>query len=174
MIQIKQSRLLATILGFAGIVIYPMLLVSCKAPEIITERIVTDTTIIREVPKIVTIPGQSAQSPSVNLDSLVRVIQSGISPQVINRTLHYTDPETNMRVGLLLDELGNLSALCETQDQTIQLLEREIERIRSDTKTTTIIHHPSFWEKLKTSIPITIITILLIAVAYIFLRLHRF
>lgn len=150
------------------------LLSGCKAPQVTTERIVRDSTIIREVPRIVTIPGERVQSKPINLDSLVTVIQSGISPQVINRTLHYTDPETNMRVGLLLDELGNLSALCETQEKTIEVLEREIERIRSEQVTTTIIEKPNFWQKLKTSIPFTIITILLLFVAYVFLRLHRF
>jgi hypothetical protein len=150
------------------------MLSGCKAPQVITERIVTDSTIIREIPRIVTIPGKVAQSPGVNLDSLVKVIQSGISPQVINRTLHYTDPTTNMQVGLLLDELGNLSALCKTQEELIEAKDREIERVRSERITETVIVEPGFWQKLKTSIPYTIITILLLFVAYVFLRLHPF
>lgn len=149
-----------------------LLLISCKAPQVITERIVTDTTIIREVPKVITIPGETAKSPSINLDSLVSVIQSGVSHQTINRTLHYTDPETNMRVGLLLDELGNLSALCESQEKTIELMEREIERIRSEKVKETVIIEPTFWQKLKTSIPYTIITIMILLLAFVLIKLQ--
>jgi hypothetical protein len=151
----------------------PLLLIlaaSCKSPQILTETIRTDSTIIREIPKIITIPGQSAQSPGVNLDSLVKVIQSGISPQVINRTLTYTDPETNMRVGLLLDELGNLSALCESQEHTITLLEKEIERIRTTTTNTTITKKPSLWQTLYQNIQFILI---ILGIAVIFFVVRR-
>jgi len=125
------------------------LLIGCKAPQVVTERTFSDTTIIRETTKIVTVPGQSAQSPKVNLDSLVNLIKSGVKPEVINRSLYYTDPETKIRVGLILDQMGNLSALCETQEQTIQVMQREIDRYRKEQTTTTITKQPNFWQRTK-------------------------
>jgi len=155
------------------IILLMIILGSCKAPEVLTERIFSDTTIIRETTKIVTIPGQTAQSPKVNLDSLVNLLKSGVKPEIINKSLYYTDPETNMRIGLILDQMGNLSALCETQEQTIELMEREIERLRIEQTTTTITKKPSFLETLSTSFKTLlylIIAIIAIATIYRFTR----
>ena len=96
-----------------------IVLVSCKPTQHITERIYSDTTIIKETERIVTIPGQTVQSPGINIDSLYSKFRSGIKPEIINSNLYTHDPETNLRVGLLIDQLGNLTALCETQDQMI-------------------------------------------------------
>jgi hypothetical protein len=145
-------------------------MVSCRSPQILTETITRDSTIIREIPRIITIPAESAKSPSINLDSLVRLIQSGVKTEVINRTLIQTDPQTNLRVGLILDELGNLSALCESQERTIELLEKEIERFRFQSTQTTIIEKPSFWKRIYSTISLLAIIILILLIAYILIR----
>jgi uncharacterized small protein (DUF1192 family) len=120
---------------------------SCNPAKVVTEREYRDTTIIRELTKIVKVPGQTIQAPSINIDSISRLINAGVKPQVINRTLTYTDPETNNRIGLILDELGNLSALCEIQDKQIELLEREIERIKSEKVVKTITKTDPPWKR---------------------------
>ena len=130
------------------LIIALLILSSCNPAKVVTKTEYRDTTIIRELTKIVKVPGQTIQSPSINIDSLVRLVNAGVRPKVINRTLTYQDPETNNRIGLILDELGNLSALCEVQDKQIELLEREIERIKSEKVTKTITKKVSIWNKL--------------------------
>lgn len=134
---------------------------SCSSPQILTERIVTDTTIIREIPRIIQVPGASIQSPSINLDSLVQLIQSGISHETISQTLIREDPETKLRVGIMLDALGNLTAVCEQQERTIEILEKQIERLRTEKITNTVIEKPGFWKSLFQSMQFPIIIILL-------------
>lgn len=131
------------------IIIALISLISCKPQQILTERIVQDTTIIREVPKIIEVPGASIQSPSINIDSLVNLLKSDMPIQTINQTLIREDPETKLRVGLLIDELGNLTALCEQQDRFIEVQEKEIERLKKIIETNTIIKERSWWDRLK-------------------------
>lgn len=142
----------------------------CKAPQVITDTVVKDSVIVREVPKYIDIPGQTISSPSVNLDSLVKVIQSGVKAETINRTLTYTDPDTQLQVGLLIDQIGNITAVCEQQEQTIQVLQREIERYRTESTSTETIREPSFWEKLKGSLEIIVITIIITVVIMVIIR----
>lgn len=124
-------------------------LISCRPQQIFTERTVHDTTIIREVPRIIEVPGAIIQSPSINIDSLVNLLKADIPVHTINETLIREDPETKLRVGLLIDELGNLTALCEQQDRLIEIQQQEIERLRQIIEKTTIIEKPSWWERLK-------------------------
>ena len=142
----------------------------CKAPQVIQDTIIKDSVIVREIPKYIEIPGKTIYSPSVNLDSLVKVIQSGVKSETINRTLTYTDPDTQLQVGLLIDQLGNISAICEQQEQTITLLEREIERLRTETGNKTTIQEPSFWERLENTITIVVFTIIAVAVFFLFFK----
>lgn len=136
----------------------------CKSPQVITDTVVKDSVIVREVPKYIEIPGQTISSPSVNLDSLVKMIQSGVKSETINRTLTYTDPDTQLQVGLLIDQIGNITAVCEQQEQRIQFLLREIERYRQESTNTETIREPSFWEKLKGSLEIIVITVVIMAI----------
>jgi hypothetical protein len=124
-------------------------LISCKPQKITVERITTDTTIIREVPKIIEVPGAVIQSPSINIDSLVQLIKSDMPVQKINQTLIREDPETKLRVGLLIDELGNLTALCEQQDRLIEIQSQEITRLKKIIETHTITVKPTWWDQLK-------------------------
>ena len=132
-----------------ALIIILLSLFSCKPSQTITEREYYDTTIIREVTKIVEIPGETIRTPSVNLDSLVAVIKSGVKPEIVNRTLSYTDPETKASIGLLLDEMGNISALCETYKKQIQYLEREVERVQTERVEETVIKDVTFWKQIR-------------------------
>jgi hypothetical protein len=136
----------------------------CTAPQVITDTVVKDSVIVREVPRIVEIPGQTIYSPSVNLDSLVKVIQSGVKSEVINKTLTYTDPDTQLQVGLILDQMGNLFAVCEQQEQTIKIMEREIERLRTINTTKETIIKPTFWQQAKDYLMIIIVVVIVIVV----------
>ena len=133
------------ILGFIALSI----LSSCKPTQIIKETIYSDTTIIKEVPRIIHVPGAAINSPSINIDSLANLIKAGMPISEINRTLVREDPETKLRVGLLIDQLGNLTALCEQQDRTIQILEKEIHRLTTSHTTDVIIDKPSIFKQIK-------------------------
>jgi hypothetical protein len=122
---------------------------SCKSPQVVTERFYHDTTIIKQIPRIITLPSTSIQSQTVNMDSLIQLIKAEIPIQTINNTLYRTDPETGLRIGLLLDELGNITALCEQQERTIEILEKEIHRLTTSVETNTVIHQPSIFQSLK-------------------------
>ena len=129
------------------IITLSLLLFSCKPTQVI-ERETSDTTIIKEVVKLVHIPAERIESPSVNLDSLVAVIKSGVNPEIINRTLNYTDPETKSKVGLILDQMGNLTALCEVQERQIELLEKEVTRLRQS-KQVVVVEDVTFWKQVR-------------------------
>lgn len=140
-----------------------ILLASCKSPQVTTNTITKDSVIVREIPRIIEIPGQTIQSPAINIDSLVQLIQSGVKSETITNTLSYRDPETELRVGLLIDRLGNISAICEQQEQTIRLLEKEIERLRTVETSTEIKTEPTFWEQIKHYLLIAIVILGIIA-----------
>jgi hypothetical protein len=141
---------------------------SCKSNQLVTERIYSDTTIIKETERIVTIEGQTIQSPSINLDSLVAKVRAGIPVSEINRTLYTQDPETKKRVGLLIDQLGNLTALCETQDQMISVMDKEIQRLQKES--VTVVEKPTFWDKVGYGLIGMALGMVLSFVATIFLR----
>lgn len=148
-----------------------LLLASCRAPQVITETEVRDSVIVREVPKYIEIPGQTIYSPAVNLDSLVRVIQSGVKSETINRTLTYTDPDTQLQVGLLIDQLGNITAVCEQQEQTIKVLEREIERYRQEVTRVETQKPRGFWSGLTDYLFIPVVIGLIIIIILVRFRI---
>jgi hypothetical protein len=143
------SRLTSLVL----VLVSCLLALSCKPNQSITHtRIERDTTIIREIPRIIHVPGATVQTQSINIDSLVSLIRAGVDTKVIQNTLIREDPETRLRVGILIDELGNLTALCEQQDRLIQSQDTEITRLREIIDTTVTVRKPSRWEKLQTAI----------------------
>ncbi len=129
-----------------------LLITACKSPQAVTDRVSRDSTIIREVPVIVEVPGAIVRAPSINIDSLAALIKAGIKPEVINNTLINEDPETKLRVGILIDELGNLTALCEQQDRMIETLSQQVEHWRERYESTTVYVEPSFWDRIRTFI----------------------
>jgi len=144
------------------------ILYNCKSKGVITERITSDTTIIREIPKIVQVPGDTIYSNPINIDSIITMIQSGIPTNVIEKYTIQEDPETKNRVGILIDELGNLTALCEIQDQEIEYLQKEIERYKSEM--ITITKPPTFLERIKGAWDLLVVTLFLVLVFMVLLK----
>lgn len=126
-----------------------LLMASCRPQKITVDRIVKDTTIVREVVKVVEVPGAVVQSPSINIDSLAILLKAKVPINTINQTLIREDPETKLRVGILIDELGNLTALCEQQDRLINVQTEEITRLKKIIETNTITIKPTWWDQLK-------------------------
>ena len=109
--------------------IFLFALAGCGAPKILShEKTVRDSVVYREVEKQVLVPAFTGSSHSINIDSLSRLLRSGVNKEVIERTLIREDLETKMRVGILIDSLGNMSAVCEGQSRLISVMieEREI------------------------------------------------
>jgi len=124
-------------------------LVGCASPEILSrERTVRDSVIFREVEKEVLIPAFKAQSNSINIDSLAKLLRSGASREVIERTLVREDPETRIKVGILIDSLGNLMAVCEAQDRMIKILIEEREILRTDFERIVLREKENIFEEL--------------------------
>jgi hypothetical protein len=60
------------------------------------------------------------------------LLKSGVSKEIIERTLIREDPETKLKVGILIDSLGNMSAVCEGQEQLISVMIEEREVFRKE------------------------------------------
>jgi len=147
-----------------------LLITACKSLQAVTDRISRDSTIIREVPVIVEVPGAIVRAPSINIDSLAALIKAGIKPEVINNTLINEDPETKLRVGILIDELGNLTALCEQQDRMIETLSQQVEHWRERYESTTVYVEPSFWDRVRTFINNFGLILVIALILILFLR----
>lgn len=146
-----------------------MLLSGCKSTQPVTTVQHTDSVIIREVPKFINVSGDTLISQSINIDSLAAMLRAGVPPSVIERLTIREDPETRNRVGILIDELGNLTALCEIQDKQIEYLQKEIERISTTNTTTTITEKPGFFQRIKDSMDLLIYTALtLLLILFLF------
>ena len=128
---------------------------SCKSVKETTEQFTShkDSVYIIEKPVLVNVPGSTVTTQSINIDSLAALLRSGVSPQVISNTLIKEDPETGLKIGILIDQLGNLSAVCEQQDRMIQMMQLEINRLTeiTNSKVTTITEPVSFWKKIGTA-----------------------
>lgn len=149
-----------------GFIIY--LTFGCKAPQSTTERFYSDTTIIQEKIKLVAVPGVSIKSNPINLDSLVAMIKAGIPPSVIKQiTIRETDGN---KVGILMDQFGNLTALCETKEQMIELMQKEITRLIQEKETTIIVKKRNFFQRVKDSLDLLVYTTLIILVVLFILK----
>lgn len=112
-----------------------LILASCKGVETISsERTVRDSVVLREVEKEVLIPGYKLEGVKFNVDSLAAVLKSGTPREVVEKTLIREDPETKARVKILIDELGNLTAVCEQQERIIEVLVQEREIYKTETE----------------------------------------
>ena len=109
-----------------------LLIFSCAPKRTITgtDRILRDSTIIREIPVLVEVPGATVVTPSVNIRQLDSLLRAGVPAQVITERLIREDPETRLKVGILIDQMGNLTAVCEQQERMIEILNREVEYYR--------------------------------------------
>jgi len=142
---------------------------SQKTIPIQTERFYSDTTIIRETQVPVIIPGKTVEAEKINLDSLLLVLRAGTKPQI--REIIKTDPESGQQIRLLIDSFGNLSAYCETQEQVIQVLQREIERLQTTMTNTVTEKKKGFFEKVKDKLgEIALILVLVIAILVLLIK----
>jgi hypothetical protein len=147
-----------------------ILLIGCKAPQVTTERFYSDTTIITEKLKLVEVPGVSLKSNAINIDSLVAKLKAGIPPSVIERETIYQDPKTGDRVGILIDQFGNLTALCEIQEQMIQVLEKEVLRLIKENEVKTVLVKPNFFQRIKASIDLIVYTTLILLAGLLIMK----
>lgn len=146
--------------------LFALILIGCKATQPSSvERFYSDTTIIKEIPRLVKVPGDTLISQSINIDSLAALLRAGVPPSVIEKLTIREDPVTRNRVGILIDELGNLTALCEIQNQQLTLMDREITRLTQDIQKTTVIEKPGFFQRIKSSLDLLVYTALLILAA---------
>jgi hypothetical protein len=154
-----------------GIAIAAFLTPGCapKTIPISTERIYSDTTIIRETQVPVFIPGKTVEVKNLNLDSLLQVAKSSRWNSNGTQTITRVDPKTGQTLQLIIDHLGNLTAICETQDQTIQILKREVDRLRSEITNTTVKEKKRFLEKVKNSLGQIALVLVCIIVALFFI-----
>lgn len=143
---------------------------ACKAPQATTERFYSDTTIIKETVKVVEVPGVSIKSNPINIDSLISRLKAGIPPSVITKETIYHDSVTGAQVGILIDQFGNLTALCETQEQMIEMMEREITNLKSEISTTTRIVKPNFFQRIKASIDLIVYTALILLIVLLVIK----
>lgn len=97
----------------------------------VTTRV--DSVYIIEKPVLVEVPGGKVEA-TINYDSLRALWTPGTVKEIITRT----DTTGNARLRILINELGHITALCEAQDQTIEYMQKEINRLSSEQRTVTI------------------------------------
>lgn len=135
-----------------------------KTLEQITTSSKTDSTWVEK--KQVPVPVKGGQTPTVNMDSLKRVLQEymqlmavrnpeGIDnnivpPEIINKI--YTIPDTSGRYELQywINASGELMAKCQAKDTTIMALVDQVNRLVRENKNTTstkIIYKTPGWVK---------------------------
>ena len=143
---------------------------SCKPTQMTSERYYSDTTIIKEIPRIIEVPGDTLISYSINIDSLAALLRAGVPPHVIEKLTIREDPVTKNRVGILIDELGNLTALCEIQNQQIEYLEKEITRLTAESSKIVITEKTGFFARIGDAVNLIMILLLVILVVGFFVK----
>jgi hypothetical protein len=139
-----------------------------KTIPISTERFYSDTTIIRETQVPVFIPGKTVEVRNLSLDSMIQILKTNTGK---TQTITRTDPKTGQTLKLIVDQLGNLSAICETQDQTIQILKREVDRLKTEIKNTVVEVQESWHQKLISQLgDLSLILILILILLFIIFR----
>lgn len=126
------------ILSFIIVGLMLLGLVGCKSTKPINQvhTTIKDSTIINYKNIEVPVPGQKTDA-SVNIDSLMAMVRAGQKPNINQQVV---SPDGKMNLKYWTDELGKLQIRCETQDYVLNVLAAEIERIRSENKTETVIH----------------------------------
>lgn len=151
-----------------------VLFASCASPKIVShERSVRDTVIYRTVEKEIQVPAFTAVSNGINIDSLAQLLKSGASREVIQRTLIREDPETRTRVGILIDSLGNLMAVCEQQERMIKVMLEEREILRTDFERIILREKQNAFEKLWGTLKALGIIVLIVIVAGVAVKFLR-
>lgn len=148
-----------------------LILSGCKGVETISsERTIRDSLVITEVEQQVLIPGYSLEGVKFNYDSIAALLKSGVPKEVIEKTLIREDPETKLKVSILIDELGNLTAVCEQQEKIIEVMVQQMELYRIETERIIQQEQQGFFQWLQSFVKHTLLIIGLIALILIFLK----
>jgi hypothetical protein len=155
-------------------ILMTFMLSSCKTQQIKSDvSYIRDSVVVRVVEKEVLIPKQVLSSASINVDSLMRLLQAGVSPKIIERTLVQYDEETGLRASLLIDALGNITAVCEQQEQYIKFLLEQVDHYRTEKQTTVIVEKPTFLSRMLAALKLSGIWILIAIVFVIAYLLYK-
>ena len=160
----RITYIIAFVLGFT----------SCSSQKVLkSELTVRDSIVLREVEKEVLIQGFESKSNSINIDSLSKLLKSGVSRETIQKTLIREDPETKAKVGILIDELGNLTAVCEKQDEMIKILLQQKDTYRFEFQKIVTQERENIFKQIGKYIRNTLILIGLIIIGFIAFRLLK-
>lgn len=123
---------------------------SCSTKKVVTgtDRVEKDSIIIREVMVPVKVPGATIVTPSINIHQIDSLLKIGVDPRIIEREFIREDPETKLKVGILIDRMGNLTAVCEQQERTIEMLQREVEYFKEILERVTVVEKLPWWQQL--------------------------
>jgi hypothetical protein len=161
-------------MDYLKIIILAVLMAGCSAPKVLqSERIVRDSVIFRTVEKEVLVPGTSGESFKINIDSLAKMIRSGVDPKIIERTLYREDPDTKMRVGILIDSLGNLMAVCDQQERMITVMIEERELLRTEFERIVIRERENLFQRAWKFVKTGLVLFGLVILSYIVFRIIR-
>jgi len=130
------------------IILFALALGACSPKVLTNERTIRDSVIYTTVEKEVLLPAYSATSHPINLDSLATLLRQGVDPKIIERTLVREDPKTKQRVGILIDSLGNLIAVCDQQERMIKVLLEERQLLRKEFERVVVQERENVFEKL--------------------------
>lgn len=158
----------------ANLFCFLILLAGCKGVETVsTSQTLRDSVVFREVEKPVIVPGYTLEGVRFNIDSLAAVIRAGVPAGTIERTLIKEDPETKARVKILIDELGNLTAVCEQQDRIIETLVQERDIYRTFTETIIQREKESLFKQIKDFLKYVVIFFGLLTIGFVAYKLLR-
>ena len=128
-----------------------LLAFSCAPKQTLTgtDREVRDSVIITEKLVPIEIPAATVVSPEINYSVLDSMIRAGVNVGLINSMLRSKqDPQSKLSARIQVDEDGNLRAVCELQEQLIQVLTREIDRLRLEVTTHTVTVSKTWYQEL--------------------------
>lgn len=155
------------------LIIILILFSSCKAQQISSERTLRDSVVIREIEKEIVIPRFEGKSQTINIDSLRMLLKSGVNRELIEKTIFREDPDTKLKVGILIDELGNLTAVCEKQEEVMKVLLEERDFYRYEFERIIERERKNIFQKAGEWLKYTLIGFALIVLVMLFLRFRK-
>lgn len=155
------------------LLLLPLILLSCKPTQQITEKhFRSDSTIIEYEPIVIEIPGSQViqELPANFYDSISQVLQQRPPDQ---RVIYQTDPTLQTRLSFFLDSLGRLQARCESLERQYEGQQKNILRIvkEIDQKLVTEEKKPGLFAQVKTTMNNMVWLIVIIGVAILYIKL---
>lgn len=155
------------------LIVLVLILAGCKAQTVSVDREVRDSVAIRWVEKEVTVPRFEGESNPINLEEIRRLLAEGVSREVIEKTIMREDPETKLKVGILIDELGNLTAYCEKQEEVIKFLLQERDFYRTEIERIVERERENIFKEIGKYVRNTLIVVGVIMVIFVLIRIFR-